>query len=220
MKFPLRFRAGCLDHTNTTVRLFHTHGHLIVTNRMGAGHSSPPPPGTSCLFCTIASGGSAANTLWYEDELCAVFVPRTPAASLHFLVVPRTHVGTVRSLDAGHVPLLDRMRDIGAATLAAHDDAVATGALKLTGRMRPPPRDAEAGATAHTRAALPPACKLLFHVPPFSSVEHLHLHALRPPYAGAFDRLSFWAGTPWCATWAAVRDAAAATPAAPRAPPH
>jgi len=40
---------------------------------------------TDCLFCRIAAGGVPENELWYSDELVAVFVPRHPAARLHFL---------------------------------------------------------------------------------------------------------------------------------------
>ena len=165
----------------------------------------------SCLFCTIAAGASPPNVLWYTDETVSVFVPRSPSAALHLLVVPRAHVGPVSTLDASHAALLHHMRAVGAAQLARYDAAVGAGRLTLTGRMPPPPRDAELGdAGAAVEAGvdgalervppLPPRCQLAFHVPPFNSVAHLHLHALRPPFTSLSDRISFAEGWPWCAS--------------------
>lgn len=50
-----------------------------------------------CLFCRIIEGREPGGApLWFKDSRVAAFVPRSPAARLHFLVVPlqhRTNVG-------------------------------------------------------------------------------------------------------------------------------
>lgn len=44
----------------------------------------------SCVFCRILA--DPASPLWYRDDRVAVFVPRSPAALLHLLIVPIAHV--------------------------------------------------------------------------------------------------------------------------------
>ena len=167
-----------------------------------------------CLFCRIATDHSTENPLWWRDESVAVFVPRTPAASLHLLVVPVTHIGTVTSLGAapGDAALLRRMRDAAVALLAEHDAAVSEGRLTLVGRDAPPPaaagRGGGPGGSDGAPPLLPNGCQLSFHVPPFNSVDHLHLHALRPPFASLADRVSFLEGTWWCRSFDRVLRAA------------
>ncbi len=38
-----------------------------------------------------------------------------------------------------------------------------------------------------------------FHVPPFHSIDHLHLHCVTPPYRG-WRALKYKPGTPWFVT--------------------
>lgn len=44
--------------------------------------------------------------------------------------------------------------------------------------------------TARAHALRPEATKLGFHIPPFSSVHHLHLHVLVPPFT-AFGKVQY-----------------------------
>jgi len=65
-----------------------------------------------CLFCRIVRGESTVNQLWYKDDQCVVFVPRGPAARLHFLVVPLQHIQNMNSLTEEHRPLLEHMKKV------------------------------------------------------------------------------------------------------------
>jgi diadenosine tetraphosphate (Ap4A) HIT family hydrolase len=65
-----------------------------------------------CLFCRIVRGESPVNPLWYKDDQCAVFIPRGPAARLHFLIVPLEHIKNVSSLTEEHRPLLEHMKKV------------------------------------------------------------------------------------------------------------
>lgn len=119
---------------------------------------------------------------FYEDELVTCFVPRDPSAALHLLVVPREHIPNVNGLqrgDASHLLLLERMRKVGETQ------------LRLCGEQLGWPPD-----VAHS---------FVFHVPPFNSINHLHLHCLVAPYDSLRKKLKYWGGTPWCRTWEEAR---------------
>lgn len=47
-----------------------------------------------CLFCAIAAGEIPTNKV-YEDDLCYAFYDIAPQAPTHFLVIPKSHIGSV-----------------------------------------------------------------------------------------------------------------------------
>ena len=50
-----------------------------------------------CLFCAIAAGEIPSNKV-YEDELCYAFYDIDPQAPTHFLVIPKSHIGSVAEI--------------------------------------------------------------------------------------------------------------------------
>jgi histidine triad (HIT) family protein len=63
---------------------------------------------TDCLFCRMASGDMEVPKL-HEDELCFAIRDINPRAPVHFMVIPREHVPTVRDVTDAHGPLLARL---------------------------------------------------------------------------------------------------------------
>ena len=53
---------------------------------------------SDCLFCKIAAGEIPSNKV-YEDETCLAFYDIDPQAPTHFLVIPKTHIGSVAELN-------------------------------------------------------------------------------------------------------------------------
>ena len=52
-----------------------------------------------CLFCKIISGEIPSAKV-YEDELCYAFNDIAPQAPTHFLVIPKTHIGSAAEVNA------------------------------------------------------------------------------------------------------------------------
>ena len=50
--------------------------------------------GDNCVFCKIAQGSIAAETV-YEDDTCIVFLDNTPIFAGHCLVCPKEHFDTL-----------------------------------------------------------------------------------------------------------------------------
>jgi histidine triad (HIT) family protein len=62
----------------------------------------------NCLFCKIIAGQIPSRKV-YEDEEIFAFHDINPAAPVHFLMVPKTHVASLAHVDASHAPVLGRM---------------------------------------------------------------------------------------------------------------
>lgn len=48
---------------------------------------------SDCLFCKIIAGEIPSSKV-YEDELCYAFNDIDPQAPVHFLVIPKEHIGS------------------------------------------------------------------------------------------------------------------------------
>lgn len=61
-----------------------------------------------CIFCKIVSGDIPSKKI-YEDEDLIVFFDIKPMAKVHFLLVPKLHVETLKDCDSSHQLLLGKM---------------------------------------------------------------------------------------------------------------
>ena len=61
-----------------------------------------------CLFCRMASGEMEVPKL-HDDDVCFSIRDINPRAPVHFMVIPKEHVPTVRDVQEGHGPLLARL---------------------------------------------------------------------------------------------------------------
>jgi histidine triad (HIT) family protein len=62
----------------------------------------------NCLFCKIAAGQIPSAKVHEDDELLA-FKDIHPAAPVHLLIIPKTHIASLADVDDGHAALLGRM---------------------------------------------------------------------------------------------------------------
>lgn len=87
---------------------------------------------TDCLFCKIVAGVIPSTTL-YEDDDVIVFNDIKPMAKIHFLIVPKLHLDSLKSCDAAHQQLLGKMLLL-APKLAAEQGLQGFKTLINTGR--------------------------------------------------------------------------------------
>jgi len=63
---------------------------------------------TDCIFCKIINGNIPAKTI-YEDDDVIVFNDIKPMAKIHFMIVPKLHLESLKGCDATHQSLLGKM---------------------------------------------------------------------------------------------------------------
>jgi histidine triad (HIT) family protein len=62
---------------------------------------------TDCIFCKILSGAIPAKKIYEDDDFIA-FHDIKPMAKVHFLIVPKLHVETLKDCDETHQILLGK----------------------------------------------------------------------------------------------------------------
>lgn len=63
----------------------------------------------SCLFCEIVKGQIPAEVV-YEDEHVLAFTDINPQAPVHFLMIPKEHIGGLNLAGQEHAALLGHMQ--------------------------------------------------------------------------------------------------------------
>jgi len=85
-----------------------------------------------CIFCKIVAGSIPAKTLYEDDDVIA-FHDIRPLARVHFLIVPKAHIETLKACTAEHQALLGKMMLL-AAQLAAELGLVGYKTVMNVGR--------------------------------------------------------------------------------------
>jgi diadenosine tetraphosphate (Ap4A) HIT family hydrolase len=104
------------------------------------------------VFGLILRGELASITLDESNTLYA-FQDIYPVAPLHRLVIPKKRIKSVYSLTPNDLPMLYEMKEM------AHNIIQTYTSVSVDE---------------------PNTFRLVFHIPPFYSVDHLHLHVLAP----------------------------------------
>ncbi|KAJ3059458.1 Malate dehydrogenase, cytoplasmic [Podochytrium sp. JEL0797] len=107
---------------------------------------------SGCIFCGIAENPRELSRKVFEDDKYVAFHDINPSSRVHLLLVPKNHIGSIQDLTYSDVPMLEEMK------------AIAHSILSETFKI--PTNDHHLG----------------FHVPPFTSVPHLHLHVIGTPF--------------------------------------
>ena len=125
-----------------------------------------------CIFCRIARKEVTADVI-FEDEDLLAFRDIRPDAEIHIQLIPKRHITNVNSLTSADGDFIYSLWRKG--------------------------REIIKEALGPDRQSLFARAKFGFHVPPFNSVHHLHLHCM----AGRFTFASHFthgALAPWFRT--------------------
>lgn len=143
-----------------------------------------PPPGVDysqnpSVFGKILRGEIPA-IVYDESPHVLAFQDRSPKAQFHALVIPKRYIPTVESLTPSDLPTLQEIKEAAVLLLQQYEPS----ALENNDFI------------------------LCFHLPPFNSVDHLHLHVLAPAskmnFLWRFGK--YQTGTRWCADESSVRN--------------
>ncbi|KAJ1026596.1 hypothetical protein NDA13_003973 [Ustilago tritici] len=170
--------SSCLGRSKDTSSSFHN-GHVPPTGHRPIDEVNP----AKCLFCRVTSD---RFNIVLEDDKYICFRDRSPAAQVHLLVIPRTHMANAQSLTQRDSVLVGEMQVLGNKALdivaqQAHD----TSSSKIAVAEEQP--------------------RFGFHIPPFRSVDHLHLHCLQLPFRSTLKALKYRVAEPssadYCKGW-------------------
>lgn len=124
----------------------------------------------SCVFCKIIMNDDK-NEIIFEDDKMILIKDIKPCADVHLLAIPKRHIKNINYLEKYDISLLEHLENETKGYLDKNYNEKNIKDLRyflfiiylflLFFRMG-------------------------FHVPPFYSITHLHLHCLIPPF---FDRI-------------------------------
>ncbi|KAL3674518.1 hypothetical protein V7S43_000466 [Phytophthora oleae] len=150
---------------------------------------------SSCRFCEILR--TRAEPFLYEDEHVVVFRPLRPIVPSHVLIVPRAHIRNVNRLAARHRELVARMHRVAEAVMTKGSE---NGAVE--GYVEQQPEEPEEPEEVHTQGD-ESRVRYSFHVPPFNSIDHVHMHAFLddPRRLGYYGRIKYRTESWWCRSY-------------------
>lgn len=156
----------------------------------------------SCKFCAVVQGpfNTPSNAICFEDTLVlyqdnivSVFTPLLPMNSTHVLIVPNLHLPNIGYFSNVHVELLLHMKFIAKLVLRRRM-YWNVGVDQVYGDQ-----DSE---DSWIESVLLKQARYLFHTNRFTSIDHVHLHAMVPLKADRLvDRIKYRPGTPWCCSF-------------------
>lgn len=126
-----------------------------------------------CPFCNIVRNLDKPDScVLYESEEHIAFPDINPSAERHILVIPKRHLGNISSVSANELLYqTEKMAGIGRKILAGID------------------------CTDESRI------KMGYHIPPYTSCAHLHLHVLYLPYVSFLRSLKYPKNWLWASWW-------------------
>lgn len=60
---------------------------------------------SDCIFCKIACGEIPSDKI-YEDDKVVVFNDINPQSPIHFLVIPKEHISSIKDIDESNVHII------------------------------------------------------------------------------------------------------------------
>ncbi|MBR4852221.1 MAG: histidine triad nucleotide-binding protein [Clostridia bacterium] len=83
----------------------------------------------NCIFCKIINGEIPSSKV-YEDEYCLAFKDLNPAAPVHVLVVPKTHIESLDCVNGENIDTVSKV--ISAIPAVAKEAGIQNGYRVIT----------------------------------------------------------------------------------------
>jgi diadenosine tetraphosphate (Ap4A) HIT family hydrolase len=149
------------------------------------GPDGKPIQPSNCIFCHLDK-----NRIIYEDDKILAFHDIKPAAKIHILVIPREHIINVKHLTyKDHKELLENMKEAGIKILKQYgysNPCFKNESHKVSEQNYDRSKSEDNKEEPISNNLLVSNKEydsiLGFHIPPFTSVDHLHLHLLGLPF--------------------------------------
>lgn len=106
---------------------------------------------SECIFCKIAAKEVEANIVYEDDDFIA-FHDIKPDSEVHIQLIPRKHIDNIDSLTGEDIDFVESLQQTGKKIIEEH-----------------------VGLNNPKKLA---TSRFVFHVPPYNSVEHLHMHCM------------------------------------------
>ena len=62
----------------------------------------------NCIFCKIASGEVPSDII-YEDDKVVAFNDLNPQSPVHFLVIPKEHISSIKDINEENISITRKM---------------------------------------------------------------------------------------------------------------
>jgi len=134
---------------------------------------------TPCVFCNLYREDRLGTTIvLFRDEVCYIVEDIRPEAEFHYLVIPFRHIPASRNLSGEHYKTVEHMKHVGQRFVKLRHS-------EMWNEM-------SSNGLVESRTG--------FHLPPFNSVEHLHMHILIGKFNSFISELEFTPNTYWYST--------------------
>lgn len=158
---------------------------------------------SKCLFCNIANGRKMSARLEYENEEYAILKDKYPAATHHYLAIPKEHYTSIKVLNKSHVGLGKKLNIymffmcvLNLIHMLTHLDERTFGNILqwfTVSRMHEGMIQFLLSKGIREEDAI-----IGYHIPPFISQKHLHLHGISPKSEMSLsNRISFFMPSFW-----------------------
>jgi diadenosine tetraphosphate (Ap4A) HIT family hydrolase len=122
------------------------------------------------IFGSILRGEEPASIFTESDHLL-MFQDNKPRAPLHGLIIPKRRIDSVLYLTKDDLPMLYEMKQMANEIINKYNIMSSTSSSTMSSTM-----SSLSLSQSHDRCQV----RMVFHIPPFYSVKHLHLHVLAP----------------------------------------
>lgn len=146
-----------------------------------------------CVFCDILRGQSPQTTIEFDNENIVIFKDIRPASDFHYLAVSKEHIPDIRSLNNSN-RALGIFRISTCICYGSFHFLVFPAVMEMRQQLE---------YFMGRKGADLSNVSYGFHLPPFISVKHLHMHAIAPISNMSlisrmiFARNNFW----YCSVW-------------------